>query len=883
MTPDTLPQPEPSQPSLLEKRNRDLERRQRALHEASLVLNSEHSLELLLQKIVDLSRDLAEAKYGALAVHDSSGAVLQFITAGITPWERAALGPPPRGRGLLGVIIREGRSLRVSKIGDDPRSVGFPPGHPPMETLLGVPVVFQGRVLGNLYVTEKLDGGDFTDDDELSLKMLGQMAAIAIENARLIGEMQRRATESYFLYEIGKTLNSSLSLNAILETIALASANVLEADKVVLRVLDETSGTLSCRVARGFTRLTPEQLTARTGEGIVGRVAATGQAIVVQDTANEPGIDRRVIELEGIGSLAHVPIKIAGAVYGVFSINYTQPGAVPPDALTVLQALADQAGIAIQNARLFAELERRAAEANFLYETGKNINSSLSLDDILETIVNGAATVLKADRVLLRVLDRAAGVFRARHLRGFNGMDPGAATVPADRGAIGLVVATGQPAVVQDDAGAGDAHRWLLPDYPVGSFAHVPIQVGGELYGVFTLAYRQPHAVPPHALTITQALADQAAIAIQNSQLYAAVLTERNALESVFNSLSDGVYTLGLDRRIQRLNNVAIAATGLPAEAVAGRPCWEVFHYFDEAGRNVCETSCPILGFYQHNHLSPPREVYLHTGEGERIPVALTASPIRDASGRVTGMVEVFRDMSHQREVDEMKSNLVSMVSHELRTPLSHIKGYVSTLLQPDVEWDAETQRDFLESVERQADRLAKLVGDLLDMSRLEAGQQSHPEPTPAATLAQGGVRMIASFLREHDLRVELPETLPWVLADAPQIERVLANLLENAAKYSPKGTPIVLSAAPLHGELAFAVADRGIGIPPEEQERIFEKFYRVVASDVRAPGTGLGLAICKGIVTAHNGRIWAESNPGGGTVFRFTLPLARPEATRER
>src|SRR5690606_31503902 len=123
----------------------DLERRQRALHEAGLTLNSEHSLELLLQKIVDLSRDLAEARYGALAVHDSSGAVMQFITSGMTPWERAAIGPPPRGRGLLGVIIREGRSLRLRKMGDDPRSVGFPPGHPPMSTLLGVPVVSQGR------------------------------------------------------------------------------------------------------------------------------------------------------------------------------------------------------------------------------------------------------------------------------------------------------------------------------------------------------------------------------------------------------------------------------------------------------------------------------------------------------------------------------------------------------------------------------------------------------------------------------------------------------------------------------------------------------------------------------------------------------------------
>lgn len=696
--------------ALLQDQVHDLQRRLSALNQASLSLNSELSVELLLQKIVDLSRELTDARYGALAVHDGAGQVVRFITAGISEEERVRLGPPPVGQGLLGVIIHEERSLRVRDVGQDPRSVGFPPGHPPMRTLLGVPVVFKGKVLGNLYVTDKHNRADFSDEDELSLTMLGQQAAIAVENARLFAELEHRATEAHLLYEVGKILNSSLSLDAILDTIVDAAATILAADKVLLRELDDSHGVLRGRVARGFL-LDPDATTIRVGQGSAGRVAGTGRGVIVQDAAHEP-----------------------------------------------------------------------------------------------------------------------------------------------------------------------ETNRWILDPEGIRSFAHVPITVGGIIYGVFSVAYERPFAVPADALNILQSLADQAAIAIENAQLFQQVTTERNALASLFNSLSDGVYTTSLERRLQRVNHVAALAAGEPSARLEGRRCWEAFQYFDEAGRNVCETACPLVGYVRGGQMSQPQEVYLQTAQGDRIPVSLSASPIRDAQGAVIGMVEVFRDIRRQRELDEMKSNLISMVSHELRTPLSHIKGFVSTLLQPDVAWDQETQRDFLETIERQADRLAKLVGDLLDMSRLEAGQRPDPEPCPPGALVAGAVRIVASFTRDHRIDNRLPEDLPWVRADAPQIERVIANLLENAAKYSPPGTTVTVSAKLQESQMVFAVADQGIGIAPEDQSQIFDKFYRVLQTDYRVPGTGLGLAICREIITAHGGRIWVESTPGTGSIFRFTLPVESPK-----
>ncbi|MCX6021853.1 MAG: GAF domain-containing protein [Chloroflexi bacterium] len=648
---------------------------------------------------------MTNARYAALAVHDQPGHVARFITAGITEEQRGRLGPPPVGHGLLGVIISEGRTLRVSNMSKDPRSVGFPPHHPPMTTLLGVPVMYQGRVFGNLYVTDKENGEDFTDEDELSLSMLGQQAAIAVENARIFSESEQRATEARTLHELGKLLNSSLSLDDILESIVDASMTVLRADKVLVWLLDSAAGMLRGRVARGFS-LPPQGIQSSVTEGIVGRVATSGRTAVVQDTIQDPTVIPWIIEREQVRSLIHVPIIIRGAVYGVFSAHYFAPNAVPPNAPQLLEGLADQAGLAIQNAQLFEQ-----------------------------------------------------------------------------------------------------------------------------------------------------------------------VATERNALESLFNSLTDGVYTVDLDRRVQRMNHIAVTTLGLSTAEALGRPAWEVFPYSDEAARAVQEDHA-LFAQLSASDGHEPVELYLQTPAG-RVPVAVTASPIRDAQGAITGMVEVFRDIRRQRELDEMKASLISLVSHELRTPLSHIKGFVSTLLQPDVEWDQETTRDFLETIDRQADRLAKLVGDLLEMSRLESGWRTDPEPTSPSGLVTAAVKQAAPFIREHQLVVDLPERLPWVQADAPQVERVLANLLENAAKYSPPGSTITVTAEPMADELVFSIADQGVGVAPEDQEKVFEKFYRAPQATYAAPGTGLGLPICRSIVVTHGGRIWIESARGQGSRFRFTLPLS--------
>jgi signal transduction histidine kinase len=244
---------------------------------------------------------------------------------------------------------------------------------------------------------------------------------------------------------------------------------------------------------------------------------------------------------------------------------------------------------------------------------------------------------------------------------------------------------------------------------------------------------------------------------------------------------------------------------------------------------------------------------------------------------RCAAMLEHTELERKVRDAAAAQEEFVATTSHELRTPLSHIKGFVSTLRTTDAPWDAETRDDFLAEIEREADRLAKLVSNLLDMSRLESSglDSAAMVLTSPRTVIDNGLDRVHGSLGAHPVAISVPDDLPEVLMDAAQIECVVGNLLENAAKYSPPEQSIDISAR-LDGDMVeLRVEDRGLGVPPEHLERIFEPFFREPALNYPVkPGTGLGLAICRGIVRAHGGQIWVEHRPGGGASFVFSLPL---------
>jgi signal transduction histidine kinase len=247
------------------------------------------------------------------------------------------------------------------------------------------------------------------------------------------------------------------------------------------------------------------------------------------------------------------------------------------------------------------------------------------------------------------------------------------------------------------------------------------------------------------------------------------------------------------------------------------------------------------------------------------------------------GTVSIFRDITHEVELDRLKSEFVATVSHELRTPMTSIKGYVEVLLMGAAGQLTEQQIQFLQIVQNNTERLNILVNDLLDVSRLEAGKiDLSMQPLALRKLAEEIVEEQLRRGLEQDGKVlnyemDIPEDLPHVRGDKDRVQQILRNLVSNAYLYTPPDGHIAIRARLVNGEVQIDVQDDGIGIPPEEQERIFERFFRGEDPMIIATaGTGLGLSIVKQLINMHNGRIWVESTgvPGEGCTFSFTLPI---------
>jgi K+-sensing histidine kinase KdpD len=226
------------------------------------------------------------------------------------------------------------------------------------------------------------------------------------------------------------------------------------------------------------------------------------------------------------------------------------------------------------------------------------------------------------------------------------------------------------------------------------------------------------------------------------------------------------------------------------------------------------------------------------------------------------------------RELDALRTELLANVSHELRTPLAAIKGFASSLLQPDISFDDDTRRSFIQTIDSEADRLSHLIDDLLLMSRIEEGAYKAKKEWFEIGEILGSIRdRLYTLAMKHNFRIQLQDNLPPVLIEGARIGEVITNLVENAAKYSPEGSDILVKAEICDNQIIVHVQDHGIGIPEESRAKVFERFYRQDHNSKRK-GFGLGLSICRGIIESHSGKIWVESKPGEGSTFSFSLPV---------
>jgi PAS domain S-box-containing protein len=511
----------------------------------------------------------------------------------------------------------------------------------------------------------------------------------------------------------------------------------------------------------------------------------------------------------------------------------------------------------------------RVRQRDYLLEISRALTAQLDLGTVLRKILDAAAEMLSGQ----------AGLIALRR-------DDGSYAISASYGISPQALDLFGP-LLSDLPERADASGWTIPELErkLTLVAHavrlslqqvvaLPMTVGDQLVGAIYVFRAHGGRFSSDERQVLESFADQAAIAVNNARLYQEVAREKRRLDAILEASADGVLILDAAHRITVFNRALARMTGLSAAQALHALHDDVIRLQNQrAGMTLAKAEAggwPLTGggsLYVEGDLVRP--------DGMRISVGITYAPLFDREGRLVNIVGSVRDITRFREAEELKSTFISIISHELKTPVALIKGYAGTLRRKDAEWDATTVRESASVIEEEADRLTQLIDNLLDASRLQAGGlKLNLDDVALDQMAQRLVEKFRTQTSQHVLSVDFPPTWPLVQADAARLEQVLSNLIGNAIKYSPTGGAVYVKGRVLPDEVIVSVSDEGIGIPVEEQDRIFERFYRVDdALSRRTAGSGLGLYLAKAVIDAHGGRIWVESTPGHGASFSFALP----------
>jgi PAS domain S-box-containing protein len=670
------------------------------------------------------------------------------------------------------------------------------------------------------------------------------------------------------LAEIIAMVNSARSEAELAETVAAELCEAFEAEVafVLVRGLDE----VEARVV-GAHGVSLEQYDELVSEPIC-------LAALAEDEPRSHAGD----DLLGVGArtLALAPFAGERGERVVIGVARFYDQAFDEAELALLESVSKSTGHALEKAWLAferelllarerdarAEAEGSAERLSRLQRITDAVLSQLSLDETLNELLNRIRETLGADTASILLLGERGEQLVVRAATGLaEDRDRQGARLPVTEGLPGRVLRDRRPVVVEDvsEARAVGGARAT----PIRSLVALPLLVEGRAIGVLEVGTLERRRFSQEDARLLELAADRAAVGIENARLYHEA-EERAHSARVLEYVADGVFLLDREGIIRLWNPAAETITGLAKAAVLDRPAEEVIPGLTNFGRLVSDG----LGRSASS------------GRAETVPVEIGGRELwLSISGAdfSEGTVYAFRDLTEMRRLEELKAEFLSTVSHELRTPLAAVHGAAVTLQRRDLDVDDATRARLLAIISDQANRLARLVDDILlasqiDSARIEVARET-VDPVEVA-------RDVVEAARTHapeavSIELVTPRSAPAiaaVAADADRLRQVLANVVENAVKFSPEGGRVDVRVTAGERHVVFSVRDEGVGIPPAEQERVFEKFYRLDPNMTRGvSGTGLGLYISRELVRQMNGRIWVVSGDGKGSTFFVEVPLA--------
>lgn len=782
-------------------------------------------------------------------------------------------------KGLEAWVLAHQQTAVVLDTQTDPRWLIFP-GHEerdPVRSVICVPLCNRrGDITGILSYNHSSPGAWGAEAQQLA-EEIGARVAVALENTWLYEETRRRLEREERLNELAHALGGETELSALLNRFLPAVTALTGADCAAISLLAPDGFVYHDYYQ--YNLPTPVPPSRRPiGEGIVGQVIQQRATLQIDEYRDHPAALPAWVQA-GVHSLLSVPLLVgneAVGALGLFTVGEVRP--FGPEAAASAEAAARLVAVAIQRARLFEQERKQRQLAEALAQAAAALSSSLELDKVLDQILEQTLQVVIGNACNVMLVQEQQA--RMARWRGYEALGTSSliaklvlpiATTPNLR----QMAETGAPIVIPD---VTTYPGWApLPGTEwLHSYVGAPIKVGGLVVGFLNVDSNRPDQFTADDAQRLQAFANQAAAAIENAGLFQELrryaeqleqrVQERTAqlqsqvarAEAILSSVSDGIAVTDRDGTMLQANPVMQTwLTRLPpAEAE------RLISMMRDLAQRV--TECPEA-----------------TLELPGLDLQLRAAPIAAPGVAEVTAVIAAHDISELKALDRMKSRFVSNVSHELRTPITTIRLY-ATLLRRGHREKAE---QYLTALEEETKRLAQLVEDVLQISRIDAGRlELKLRPTPLNSLVEAVVTSHATLATAGGLTLTYyPHSpSPWTVVDSEKIIQVFNNLTENAIRYTRPGGSVTVStgvAVQQGGKWAtITIVDTGIGIPPSELPHIFERFYRGdEPRHLQLPGSGLGLAIVKEIVELHSGHITVESAVGQGSAFTVWLPLTQP------
>ncbi len=676
------------------------------------------------------------------------------------------------------------------------------------------------------------------------------------------------------LFHISRELSRRIDLRELIERILRLTSKSIGAETGSLILVDEAGkvydGALFIKdsmVANAAAQLGPQ-----IEQGLAGWVVRNRRPAFIKDTVSDSrwrfGKTQRP---ESKAALA-VPLLNANKMLGVLTLVHPVPNHFTENDEALITAIAEQAGVAVENARLFRESQQQTQAMRTLLETAQVLSSTLEPNRLLRLLLSQAQKHLHLEAASISLIDRANNELYIHVATGNLAAKVVGRRLKIGQGIAGWVAESGQSVIVPDVQ--SDSRFFPDIDQQTGFLTRTilcaPIQFEGHTIGVIEGLNPGPGTLDKNTLPLLTGIASIAGNAIAHAQQFSTTQAAKTRYAGLFEDSFDSILITDLNGRIIDANHKTTETFGYNRLELVGKPI-RIIHRTDTG---------PLRASGIRELASGTEKAFTSrftAKDGHEVPVDVHAKRISTPDYEFIQWIA--RDISERVQFEELQNDLFSMIYHDLRSPLGNVVSSLS-MMETTLPEDDALNRSAMEIAVRATQRISRLTESLLDVRRLESGNAVlTKEDVSIESLANEAAELVRPIATGKGLEIKtaVQPGLPPISADAGMLSRVIVNLIENAVKYTPGEGTVTIAAHQENDMALVSIIDAGPGIPEEARARVFDKFTRLHGGSGAPKGLGLGLAFCKLAVEAHGGRIWADAGPGGkGSSFNFTLPLKK-------